>query len=59
MSNKELIETIYGKYCKYEIVRESSIFSTKFYIYRDGKYHRGSFSSLADAVEAARKEAGH
>lgn len=52
------METIYGKHYKYEIIRESGTFNTKFYIYRDGKYHRGSFSSLAGAVDAARKEAG-
>ena len=58
MADQEVIETIYGKHSKYEIVRESGIFSTKFYIYRNGKYYRGSFDSLATAVEAARREAG-
>lgn len=56
--NGEVIETIYGKYHKYEIVKESGgVFgSPKFYIYKDGEYHRGSYSSLRDAVAAAEKE---
>jgi hypothetical protein len=57
MASKEVVETIYGKYSKYEIIKETSLFgSPKFYIYKDGKYHRGSFSSLRGAVEAAKKE---
>jgi hypothetical protein len=57
-SGKDVVETIYGKYNKFEIVREKGgVFtSTKFYIYKGGKYHRGSFSSLRDAVEAAKQE---
>jgi hypothetical protein len=55
----EVIETVYGKYSKYEVVKQpGGVFSSpKFYIYRDGEYHRGSFSSLRDAVEACKKEA--
>jgi hypothetical protein len=50
---------IYGKYNKFEIIKKTSIWSgPKFYIDKDGKYHRGSFSSLKDAVEAAKKDAG-
>jgi hypothetical protein len=50
MAEKDVVETVYGKYYKYEIVRDGVKF------YRDGKYHRGSFSSLHDAVEAAKQE---
>ena len=57
MSKGEVIETVYGKYSKYEIIKEAGVWSTKFYLYKDGKYHRGSYSSLRDAVEAAQKEA--
>lgn len=54
----EVIETIYGKYSKFEVIKKTSVWtSPKFYIHKDGEYHRGSFSSLKDAVEAARKEA--
>lgn len=58
MTNQEVVETVYGKYSKYEIIKESGgVFgSPKFYVYKDGKYHRGSFSSLRDAVEAAKEE---
>jgi hypothetical protein len=55
--SETLVEVIYGKHYKYEVVRESGVFSTKYYIRRDGKPFRGPFRSLADAVEAA-KEAG-
>ena len=52
------IETIYGKYNKYEVIKEPGGFlsDTKFYIYKNGKYYRGSYSSLRDAVAAAKKE---
>jgi hypothetical protein len=57
VSDKKLKETVYGKHHKYEIYEERSTFgSPKYYVYRDGRPHRGSFSSFADAVEAAKKE---
>lgn len=58
MSDKELVETVYSKHHKYEIYRKSGgVFGSPTYqIYRDGKPHLGSFSSLKDAVERARKE---
>ncbi len=54
----KVLETIYGKYNKYEIVRTDGglLSSTFFTIYRDGRYHRGSFPSLRAAVEAAHRE---
>jgi hypothetical protein len=60
MSDDEIVETLYGKYSKYEIVKQSGgVFtSTKFYIRRDGKPHRGPYSSLRAAVEVAEKESG-
>ena len=43
-----VVETIYGKPHKYEIVRFSHIFTSDgFDVYRDGKYWRGEFSSLS------------
>jgi len=56
MAERDVVETVYGKQHKYEIVRVRKVFGDKFDIYRDGKYHRGEFSSLRDAVEAATKE---
>lgn len=59
MEKGEVVETVYGKYSKFDVVREpGGVFSSpKFYVYKDGKYHRGSFSSLKDAVEAANRDA--
>jgi hypothetical protein len=54
----EVVETVYGKYNKYDIIKKDGglLGSPKFYIYKDGEYHRGSFSSFKDAVEAAQQE---
>ena len=57
----KVVETIYGKYSKYEIVKSEGaamglLGNATFHIYRDGEYHRGSFSSLSAAVQAARRE---
>ena len=51
---KEVVETIYGKHKKYEIIRETGTFSNPKYVVKDsdGKYS-GEFSSLSDAVEWA------
>lgn len=56
MSDKPVIETIYGKYHKFEIVKDSGVLTTKFYVRKDGKPYKGSYSSLASAVEAAKRE---
>ena len=58
MSAKEVVEVVYGKHAKYEIVKTKGglVTSPTYYIYKNGQYHRGSFDSLAAAVEAARKE---
>lgn len=57
MAGKKVVETVYGKYHKYEIVKSPGglISTIKFNIYRDGAYHKGSYSSLSDAVAAAKK----
>lgn len=58
MAEKEVVETIYGKYHKFEIVKDpGGVFgSVKFYILKDGKPFKGSYSSLAAAVQAAMDE---
>lgn len=54
-----VIETIYGKRHKYEIRKSDGGFlsSGTFNIYRDGQYWKGSYDSLAKAVDVA-KQAG-
>jgi len=58
MSKSEVVEVIYGKHHKYEIVKNSGTFSSEptYSIFRDGKYYKGSYDSLAAAVDAARNE---
>ena len=59
MADREIVEVIYGEHAKYEIVRhEGSVLRgpTKYYIHKDGKSHRGSFSNLSAAVRAAEEE---
>ncbi len=59
MAEKQLIETVYGKYNKYEVLKDSSSFwgNPKFYIHKNGQPFKGPYSSLSSAVEAAKKEA--
>ncbi len=53
---EEVREVVYGKYHKFEIVAKSDVFGTKFYVRKDGKPFKGSYSSLRDAVAAAESE---
>lgn len=53
--SRTVVEIVYGKYSKYEIVRDSGVISTSIYLYKDGK-SIGSYSSVEKAVEAARKK---
>lgn len=55
--SKTVMETFYGSYSKFEVVKDSGTFSTEFKVYKDGKF-LSSFSSLARAVEYAKKQAG-
>lgn len=56
MTDEEIVETLYGKYSKFEIVKITSFLETKFYLRKNGKPYKGSFSSLSGAVNAAREE---
>ena len=51
---KTLMETIYGKFNKFEIFKDSGIMSTSFTVIKDGKF-TSRHSSLADAVAKAKK----
>ena len=57
-SDRKVVETVYGKHHKYEVLKEPAgvLSSSKYYVYKDGKFHRGSFDSLRDAVQAAESE---
>ena len=54
----EIVETIYGRHLKYEVIRETSTLGSPTYRVKssDGKYS-GNFSSLADAVRWATERA--
>ena len=55
--SKEVVETIYGKYYKYEVIKETrTLSSPKYYIRCSDGSTSGSFSSLAKAVEWAREK---
>lgn len=53
--SRTVVETVYGKYSKYEIVRDSGMFSTSVYLLKDGKY-AGSYGSVEAAVAAAKSK---
>lgn len=48
MSEKTVIETIYGKYHKFEIVKDVGMLGgISLWIHRDGRPFKGSYSSLS------------
>lgn len=53
MADKTIIETFYSSTSKYEVVKNSSVFSTDFIVRKNGKY-LASYGSLRSAVETAR-----
>lgn len=53
----KLIETIHGKYNKFDITKDTGIFSNSFKLYKDGDYV-SSFSRLDEAVASAKKRGG-
>lgn len=55
--SRKLIETIYGKRSKFEIYEIPKPFGGKeFVIHKDGSYWKGTFDSLAAAVQRAKDE---
>ncbi len=54
MSKGEVVETIYGKHHKYEVTKDTSGFMGGYNIYRDDQYFKGTYDSLAKAVEVAK-----
>lgn len=60
MAKDEVVETLYGKHSKFEVVKVPGgiLTDAKYYIRKDGKPYRGPYGSLRDAVETAEKESG-
>ena len=54
--SKTVVESFYGKFSKFDVVRDSGTFSTSFYVYKDGK-HESSHGSLDQAVKSAQEKA--
>jgi hypothetical protein len=56
MASRNVVETVHGKLSKYEVVKsEGGLMSApSFAIYKNGAYFKGSYDSLAKAVEAAK-----
>nr|WP_093186098.1 hypothetical protein [Thiocapsa sp. KS1] len=58
MADQQLRETVNGKYSRFDVFEQTSLLgSPKYYVKKNGKPHRGSFSRFDDAVDAAREEA--
>lgn len=54
---KALIEVIYGKRSKFEVYKVPLTFGgAEFIIYKDGSYWKGTFDSLAKAIQRAKDE---
>jgi hypothetical protein len=52
---KTVIEVVYGKYAKYEIVKDTGFWGSEIKLYKDGKY-LSSYDSVSAAVDAAKKK---
>lgn len=53
--SKTIVETFYGSYSRFDVIKDTRTFTTSFYVYKDGK-HESSHATLAKAVEAAREK---
>ena len=53
--SETVVEVIYGKYAKYEVIKKSGLLSTDIVLRKNGDYE-GSYSSVQAAVEAARRK---
>ena len=54
---KELVEVIFGKRSKFEVYKVPQSFGgAEFIIHKDGSYWKGTFDSLAKAIQRAKDE---
>jgi hypothetical protein len=51
---REVMETIYGKHEKFQIIKETSTFGSPKYFAVSQKKNYGPYSSLSEAVEKAK-----
>lgn len=55
--SKEVVEVIYGKHLRYDVIRSKSFFGKTYYVHMsDGRMH-GSFSGLDLPVQWAHEQA--
>jgi hypothetical protein len=58
MSDNKIVGTRYGQFSRFDVTKKESLLSSPtFYVHKDGKPYRGSFSTLQGAVNAADEEA--
>lgn len=58
MADEKLRETVFGKRSRFDVFEVKwPLQATKYYINKNGSYHRGTFSRLDDAVAAAQSDA--
>jgi hypothetical protein len=54
---KGVVETLYGKYYKFEVVRRTTwLGDYRFDVYRDGASVKTEFHSLSDAIDWVKKQ---
>ena len=49
--SKQVVEVIYGKHLRYDVIRSTSLFDTKYYVHTSDGQNHGSFSALDRAVQ--------
>ena len=57
MADDNVVEIVYGKYSKFEVVQLSGGWFAKFYVRKDGRPHRGPYHDAETAIAAAEREA--
>ena len=55
MPEGTLVETVYGKYSKYDVYKNSGVWSTKFEVYKDDKYWK-TFGALDAAMKEVNRD---
>ena len=52
-----IVEVIYGKHCRYEVIKSSALFGTSYLVRRSDGKTSGTFSRLDRAVSWAQEKA--